>query len=49
MLVDFNVRSVPTLIVDGRFVTSARLAGSTKQIPAVLNQLVELARKERGN
>lgn len=49
MLLDLNVRSVPTLIVDGKFLTSARLAGSTKQIPAVLNQLVELARKERGN
>lgn len=49
MLLDLNVRSVPTLVVDGTFLTSARLAGSTKQIPAVLDQLVDLARKERGN
>jgi thiol:disulfide interchange protein DsbA len=46
---DFNIRGVPTLIVDGKFVTSARLVGSTKQIPSILNQLVEIARKERGN
>jgi thiol:disulfide interchange protein DsbA len=46
---DFNIRSVPTLIVDGKFVTSARLAGSTRQIPSVLNQLIEVARKERSN
>ena len=49
LLHDFNIRGVPTLIVDGKFVTSARLAGSTRQIPSVLNQLVEIARKERGN
>ena len=49
LLHDFNIRGVPTLIVDGKFVTSARLAGGTRQIPSVLNQLVEIARKERGN
>ena len=49
MLHDYNIRSVPTLVVDGKFVTSARLAGSTRQLPSVLNQLVELARTERGN
>ncbi|MDP1909642.1 MAG: thiol:disulfide interchange protein DsbA/DsbL, partial [Hyphomicrobium sp.] len=49
MMNDYNIRSVPTLVVNGRYVTSARLAGSTRQIPAVLNQLVEIARKERGN
>jgi thiol:disulfide interchange protein DsbA len=49
MMHDYNIRSVPTLVVDGKYVTSARLAGSTKQIPSVLNQLVEIARKERGN
>jgi thiol:disulfide interchange protein DsbA len=49
MMHDYNVRSVPTLIVDGKYVTSARHAGSTRQIPSVLTQLVEIARKERGN
>jgi thiol:disulfide interchange protein DsbA len=49
MMNDYNVRSVPTLIVNGKYVTSARLAGSTRQIPSVLNQLIEISRKERGN
>jgi len=44
----YDVSGVPTFVVDGRFVTSARLAGGTKQVIAVLDELVERARQERG-
>jgi thiol:disulfide interchange protein DsbA len=49
MMHDYNIHGVPTLVVDGKFVTSAHMAGSTRAVPAVLNQLIEIARKERGN
>lgn len=45
----YDVRGVPSIIVDGKFQTSARLAGGTRQLAQVLDQLVKLARKERPN
>ncbi|HET7765981.1 MAG TPA: thiol:disulfide interchange protein DsbA/DsbL [Burkholderiales bacterium] len=46
LLKAYGVRAVPTFIVDGRFLTSARLAGGTGQVVQVLDQLVRLAREE---
>jgi thiol:disulfide interchange protein DsbA len=43
----YGVRAVPTFIVDGKFLTSARLAGGTGQVVPVLDYLVRLAREER--
>ena len=43
----YDVSGVPTFVVDGKFVTSARLAGGTKQVIQVLDHLVRLARQER--
>ena len=45
----YDVRGVPTVIVDGKYLTSARLAGGTRQLAQVVDQLVKLARKERPN
>lgn len=45
----YDVRGVPSIVVDGKFQTSARLAGGTRQLAQVLDQLVKLARKERPN
>ena len=42
-----DVRGVPTFIVDGKFLTSARLAGGTKQVVEVVDHLVRRAREER--
>lgn len=42
-----DIRGVPTFVVDGKFVTSARLAGGTKQVVEVLDHLVRRAREER--
>lgn len=44
---DYNVRAVPTFAVDGRFVTSARLAGGVKEMMDVVGYLVDRARRER--
>jgi thiol:disulfide interchange protein DsbA len=46
LLKSYDVRAVPTFIVDGRFLTSARLAGGTQQVVEVLDRLVRLAREE---
>ena len=43
----YGVRAVPTFVVDGKFLTSAWLAGGTEQVVQVLDHLVKLAREER--
>ncbi len=48
LLRSYGVKGVPTLIIDGRYMTSARMAGGTKRLIPVLNYLVEQARNERG-
>jgi thiol:disulfide interchange protein DsbA len=44
----YDIKGVPSIVVDGKYVTSARMTGSTRDLMRVLGQLVELARKERG-
>ena len=43
----YRIESVPTLIVDGKYVTGPDKAGSHEQIPGVLNALIAKARAER--
>ncbi len=43
-----QIRGVPTLAVDGRFLTSASMAGSHESALKVVDQLIERVRKERG-
>lgn len=43
----YEIRGVPSIVVDGKFLTSARMAGGTRELMQVVEQLVELARKER--
>jgi thiol:disulfide interchange protein DsbA len=47
LLKAYDVRAVPTFIVDGKFLTSARLAGGSEQVIQVVDSLVKLAREER--
>src|SRR2546425_7262211 len=47
LLKAYDVRGVPTFIVDGEFLTSARLAGGTEQVVQVVDHLVKFAREER--
>jgi thiol:disulfide interchange protein DsbA len=44
---DYGVRGVPSFVVDGRYLTSARLANGVKEMMAVLEYLVTRARNER--
>jgi protein dithiol oxidoreductase (disulfide-forming) len=43
----YNIQEVPTIVVDGKFVTSAVKAGSNAATPAVINELIAKARAER--
>jgi len=43
----YNIQEVPTIVVDGKFVTSAAKAGSNAATPAVINELIAKARAER--
>ena len=47
LLENFNIQGVPTLVVDGRYVTSARMAGGTRQMMDVVDALVNRARTDR--
>lgn len=47
MLGTYNVHGVPSMVVDGRYLTSARMAGGTGEMMAVVEYLVGLARQER--
>lgn len=43
----YEIKGVPSIVIDGKFVTSARMAGGTRELMRLVDQLVELARKER--
>ncbi|HEX5094155.1 MAG TPA: thiol:disulfide interchange protein DsbA/DsbL [Burkholderiales bacterium] len=43
----YGVRGVPTIVVDGRFATSARMAGGVAEMMQVVQFLVERVRRER--
>ncbi|MGH8704555.1 MAG: thiol:disulfide interchange protein DsbA/DsbL [Burkholderiales bacterium] len=43
----YNVRAVPTFAVDGRFLTSSRMAGGVQEMMRVVEHLVGRAREER--
>src|SRR6478609_201106 len=43
----YNVQSVPTVVVDGKFVTSSDRVGTHAQLPGAIDELVNKARAER--
>jgi thiol:disulfide interchange protein DsbA len=43
----YGVRGVPTVVVDGKYLSSARLAGGTRQLMQVVDELVRQAKSER--
>lgn len=47
MLETYNVRGVPTFVVDGKYVTSARMANGVKEVMEVVEYLVTRANAER--
>jgi thiol:disulfide interchange protein DsbA len=44
---NYEIKGVPSIVIDGKFVTSARMAGGTRELMQLVDPLVELARKER--
>ncbi len=48
MLDTYGIQGVPTFVVDGRYVTSARLAGGVEEAVEVVDHLVDRVRAERG-
>ena len=47
MVKNYGVRGVPSIVVDGKYLSSPRLAGGTKELVQVLDELVRRARSER--
>jgi thiol:disulfide interchange protein DsbA len=43
----YRVDSVPTVVVDGKFVTSSSMVGTHANIPGAIDELVAKARAER--
>jgi len=43
----YNIQSVPTVIIDGKFVTSSDRVGTHAQLPAAIDELIVKARAER--
>lgn len=43
----YNIQSVPTVVVDGKYMTSSDRVGTHAQLPAALDDLVTKARAER--
>jgi protein dithiol oxidoreductase (disulfide-forming) len=44
----YDVKGVPSFVVDGRYITSARMAGGVPQMMSVVDYLVDRAASERG-
>ena len=43
----YNIQSVPTVVVDGKFITSSDRVGTHAQLPGAIDELVNKARAER--
>ena len=47
MVKAYEVKGVPTVVVDGKFRTSAGMAGGTAQLLPLVERLIGVARRER--
>ena len=43
----YNIQSVPTLVVDGKFMVSSGTAGTHERVPGALDAAIAVARAER--
>jgi thiol:disulfide interchange protein DsbA len=43
----YNIQSVPTVVVDGKFITASDRVGGHSQLPAAIDELIAKARAER--
>jgi thiol:disulfide interchange protein DsbA len=46
---DYNVQGTPSLVVDGRYLTSPAMARSEQRMIPVLQDLIRIARERRTN
>jgi len=44
---NYDIQSVPTVVIDGKFITASDKVGTHAQLPAAINALIEKARAER--
>jgi thiol:disulfide interchange protein DsbA len=44
---EYGISGVPSIIVDGKYLTSSSMAGGHQGVPGVVNYLIDLARKDR--
>lgn len=44
---DYEIKATPTIVVDGRFLTSSGMTGGVPQVIPVLDGLISLARRQR--
>jgi protein dithiol oxidoreductase (disulfide-forming) len=44
---DYDIQSLPSLVVDGRYLTSSSMTRSVPQVISVLDDLIRLAREQR--
>ena len=47
LMKQYNIAAVPSVVIQGRYLTSARLAGGTRQLAQVIDDLVKLLLQER--
>lgn len=47
MTMDYDIRGTPTIVVDGRYLTSTSMTPSIPQVIPVLDSLVRIARQQR--
>ena len=45
----YNVQGTPTLVVDGRYLTSSSMAGSERGMIPILDELIRIARQQRAH
>jgi thiol:disulfide interchange protein DsbA len=47
MTMDYDIKSIPTVVVDGRYLTSSSMTAGVSQVITVLDGLIRLARQQR--
>ncbi len=47
MTMDYDIQSIPSVVVDGRYLTSSSMTSGVPQVITVLDGLIQLARQQR--
>lgn len=45
----YDIQSVPTVAIDGKFITGSQRVGAQAKVPGAIDELIAKARAERGN